>query len=63
MEDAGRVVTDYKLLKLRLLESTAWNVVNADDLDPAHRMACLEALLNVLNERDADGTPWAGRTW
>ena len=58
---------EYQLLKLRLLESTAWNVVNACAVnaapDPAYKQACLEALLNVLNERDADGTPWAGRTW
>ena len=60
-------MTKYQLHKLRLLESIAWLVVNACAVnaahDPAYRSACLDALLDVLNERDADGTPWAGRTW
>ena len=58
---------EYNLHKLRLLESAAWNVVNACDpqssTGPEFRAAALERLLDVLNERDADGTPWIGRTW
>jgi hypothetical protein len=53
---------EYNLHKLRLLESCAWLVADncgeQSNTSDEYRQACLDALLDVLNERNADGTPW-----